>query len=359
MTHLKHKLNSFLKHKIMISNFLILLILSLSFSSCDKDKNDNDDFNHNKDIAIKIAKWQGDKKSVLTLQFDDSTPGQAQLGIPALISRNIVGTWYVNPGRYAYESNLNTWENIAPAGGQELANHTMNHDGASSYDEIVYEVGEASKIIWQIRGDENFGSLIAFNRGGGTSWNEEDLAKVLEEYKNIDRQSYLGIPIKALSVSSGSDADDMFEIIPKYINDSNIIRIHFHGIAKENGDPPMDYGNAAVWINEFNTFLDKLVEKKDELWFGGYIEVYKYIKEKENATVLIQKNSDSKYTVRLTSNTDPKFFNEELTIVASILGNWESCEVSYNGETKTYNVQNGNIIFDAKPNKGDIKIILK
>jgi len=358
MKHLKYLLNLVINNKKMISNLLILLILSISVSSCKKN-NDNDDFNPNTNIAIKIAKWQGNKKSVLTLQFDDSTPGQAQLGVPALISRNIVGTWYVNPGREGFTINLNTWENIAPAGKQELANHTMHHSGASTYDEIVSEVGDASKVIWRIRGDEDFGSLIAFNRGGGTSWNETDLANVLDEYKNIDRQTNLGITVKAYSVPSGSDANDMFKIIPMFINDSNIIRVHFHGIASENGSPPMDFGNAAVWINEFNIFLDKLVDIKDELWFGGYIEVYKYIKEKNAATVLIQQDSDSEYTVRLTSDTDEKFFDVELTVIASILGDWETCEVSYNGEVKTYNVSNGNVAFDAKPNKGDIKLILK
>ena len=148
-------------------------------------------------------------------------------------------------------------------------------------------------------------------------------------------------------------------IIPDAIRDSIVGHLNFHGISAENGNPPMDYGNAAVWINEFEALLDKLVAVKDDIWIGGYIEVYKYIKEKETAKVLIQKDSDSEYTVRLTSGTDPKYYNEELTVVASILGDWNTCEVSYNGETKTYSVSKGNVTFDAKPNKGDIKLVLK
>ena len=348
------KLN--IKQKLIIYSFIFL---SISLSSCKKDKNENDNFNPNTDIAIKIAKWQGDKKAAISLQFDDSTPGQAQLGVPALISRNITGTWYVNPGRDGFTSNLNTWENIAPAGGQELANHTMNHTGANSYSEVVTEVGDASKIIWQIRGDADFGSLIAFNRGGGTSWNESDLETVLEEYKNIDRQTNLGIRRLVHSIPSGSNANEMFTIIPEVIEDSINGRLNFHGIAANNGNPPMDYGNAAVWIVEFEALLDKLLAVEDEIWIGGYIEVYKYIKEKETAIVLIQQDSDSEYTVRLTSDTDVKYFDEELTVVASILGNWQTCEVSYNGKTKTYPVSKGNVTFDAIPNKGDIKLVLK
>jgi len=343
----------------MIYRILFLTIIGVLFLSLSCKKKKDDDFNSNTDIAIKIAKWQGNKKAALSLQFDDSTPGQAQLGVPALISRGLTGTWYLNPGREGFITNKDTWENIAPAGNQELANHTMNHDGASSYSEIVYEVGDASKIIWNIRGDNDFGSFIAFNRGGGTSWNESDLEKVLAEYKNIDRQTNLGIRRLAHSIPSGSDADEMFTIIPKIIADSINGRLNFHGIAANNGNPPMDWGNAAVWIVEFEKLLDKLVAVEDEIWIGGYIEIYKYIKEKEKATVLIQKNSDSEYKVRLTSNTDEKYFDEELTVVASIHGNWKTCEVAYNNETKTYQVSKGNVIFDAKPNKGDISLKLK
>jgi len=337
----------------MIIKFLFPIIISMLFSSsCKKNKKEDDNFNPNTDIAIKIAKWQGNKKAAVSLQFDDSTPGQAQLGVPALISRGITGTWYVNPGRDAFIANKNVWENIAPAGNQELANHTMHHHGANSYNDIVSEVGDAAKIIWKIRGDKDFGSFIAFNKGGGTSWNENDLESVLYEYKNIDRQTNLGIRRLAHSIPSGSNANTMFTIIPRVIEDSINGRLNFHGIAAENGNPPMDWGNAAVWIVEFEKLLDKLVAVRDEIWIGGYIEIYKYIKEKEKATVQIQKNTESDYTVRLTSDTDPLYFDEELTVVAAILGDWETCEVSYNGESKTYKVKNGNVTFDAKPNKG-------
>ncbi|MBN1250612.1 MAG: polysaccharide deacetylase family protein [Bacteroidales bacterium] len=305
---------------------------------------------------MKIAKWQGNKKAAILLQFDDSTPGQAQLGVPALNSRNFVGTWYVNPGRDAFISNINTWENIAPEGGQELANHTMTHTGANTYEEVVYEVGEASKIIWKIRGDENFGSLIAFNRGGGTTWDEEDLANVLDEYYNIDRLSYIGIRLIALSVPAGSNANEMYEIIPLAIQDSIIGSLHFHGISAEDGDPPMDWGNAGVWIYEFEKLLDKLEDIKNDIWICGYIQVYKYIKEKDSATIAIEQNSENKYTVALTSETDPKYFNEELTIVASIPGIWKSCTVTQNNKTENYSLSNGILIFNALPNKGDIVI---
>lgn len=336
---------------------MYLLIAFIILISCDK-KEEEVPLPYSEG-TVRLAKWKDDKKAVVTLQFDDSTPGQATLGVPALNKRRIIGTWYVNPGGTSFNKYLDYWENIAPSGNQELANHTMTHTGASTYDEVVYEVGEASKIIWRIRKQENFASLIAFNRGGGTSWNETDLANVLEEYKNIDRQSYVGIPVKALSVPSGSDANKMFELIPQYMNDSIIIRIHFHGIAAENGSPPMDWGNAAVWIKEFETFLDKLVAVKDDVWVGGYIAVYKYIKELQTATVSIAQYSDDRYSIELTSEMDTKYYNEPLTVLVYLPQEWKSCLISHNGSEKEYAIQDGVLMFDAIPNMGKISLTRK
>ncbi len=338
-----------------IQIYFVLVLFMVS--SCKSEKKDIP-YPYTEGTA-RIAKWKDDKKAVVTLEFDDSTPGQATLGVPALNARKMVGTWYVNPGRDEYISNINIWENIAPAGGQELANHTMTHTGATTMDQVVYEVGEASKRIWQIRGQAIYGSLIAFNRGGGTTWNEADLAKVLSDYDNIDRQAYIGVPVSALTVVAGSDANAMYVYIPNAIADSTIARIHFHGISAINANPPMDSGNAAVWINEFNAFLDKLDNIKSEIWIAGFIQLYKYIKEQQTATLTIAQFSEELFKITLQSSMDTKYYDEPLTIVAYLPVSWTNCLVSYDGTEKTIPVNNGVAMFDARPNKGDISLLKK
>ncbi|MCP4178437.1 MAG: polysaccharide deacetylase family protein [bacterium] len=339
------------------ANVYIVITLLLIISCSKKEDKVEVPLPHT-DATVKIAKWKGNKKAALTLQFDDSTPGQATLGIPALNSRNITGTWYVNPGRFEFNDNIDIWENDAPEGGQELANHTMNHSGANSYEETVSEVGEASKVIWRIRNEQDYGSLIAFNRGGGTTWNEDDLAGVLADFKNIDRQSYLGIKVLAKSILPRSNAAQMYEIIPQVLKDSIIGRVHFHGIAAEDGNPPMDYGNGAVWIKDFEEFLDQLVTIKNEIWIGGYIAVYKYIKERETAALNIVQYNSGRYAVNLTSDTD-QYYNEPLTVVANLPVDWKNCTVKHNGSESNYSIEKGLLIFDAVPNKGEISITEK
>ncbi|MFN8258830.1 MAG: polysaccharide deacetylase family protein [Bacteroidales bacterium] len=330
----------------------------LMISACEKEEIKIPE-NKNEYIegAVWIAKWKNDKKAVVMLEFDDSTPGQATLGVPALNSRNMKGTWYVNPGREEFQSNINTWENIAPAGGQELANHTMTHTGASTYEEVVYEVGDAAKKIWEIRGEEMYGSLMAFNRGGGTSWNEEDLAKVLVDFYNIDRESKIGVPVTALTVLPGSNAETMYSIVPQAVADGNIARLHFHGITATNGNPPKDYGNGAVLINELESFLDNLNSKKDEIWIGGFIQVYKYIMEKKASTISLFKGSETQYTIELQTELDVKYYNEPLTVIACLPLDWTSCKISYNGNQKNCEIKDGFLIFEVEPDAGSISVV--
>lgn len=307
------------------------------------------------DATVSICKWKDNKKAAITLQFDDATPGQATLGVQALIERDITGTWYINPGRDIYKQYRDNWQMAADMG-QELANHTMTHTGASTYEETLYEVGDASKEIWDLRGEEHYSSLIAFNRGGGTSWNEEDLDTILKTFKNIDRQSNVGIKVLAKSVLPGSSADDMYEILPQVINDSIIGRVHFHGIAAENGDPPYDFGNGAVWIEEFENFLDRLVLLKNEAWIGGYIEVYKYIKEREVTTVKILEYESGSFSLKVNTSLDKNYYDESLTLLVNLPVDWNNCEVEQSGKKNIYSINENLLMFNVIPDGSDIWI---
>ncbi len=337
-----------------MKNLAIWFLILFSFSLKGKTIQ-NADYEPN----VIIAKWKGNKKAALNLQFDDSTPGQATLGIHALNKRNIIGTWYVNPGREEFNKYLHFWEDTATAGGQELANHTMTHSGASNHKQIEYEVGEASRIIWHIRKQKEFESLIAFCTGGGTSWDQEDLKQVLTQFHNIDRISNAGVKVDAKTILPGSSSDDMYETIPKIIQDGIWGRLHFHGITNIKGNPPKDFGNGAVMIDEFEKFLDKLLQDTDKLWIAGYIQVYKYIKERETAEISMIQIDDRIFQINLKSNMDGKYYDEPLTVLANVPISWNNCIISINDKKKSIKIVNGIAMFDLLPNPGDVLLIKK
>ncbi|NNF99357.1 MAG: hypothetical protein HKM93_08265 [Desulfobacteraceae bacterium] len=304
---------------------------------------------------VEIATWQGDKEAALTLQFDDSTPGQATLAIPALSNRNLVGTFYVNPGRESYIAHENVWEVTAPAYGQELANHSMNHIGAATDEEVLYEVGEPSRIIWDARGHEDFGSLIAFVRGGGTSWPEEWLQTVLAEYKNIPRQSNGGSHIYAHTVPKNSAANTIYEVvIPHILTHKCWGMYNFHGISAVDGG--LDWGVGAMYFGEFEFFLDDLVtlSNSGQIWVGGYTQVYKYLREKATASVSVVYATTEEICLTLTSDMDPVLYDEPLTLITTVPDNWAECQATQAAVTERCTVLDGVAKIDAVPGKGNI-----
>jgi hypothetical protein len=343
------------KFHIKIRYIMMYFFIALLVTVACKEKNDIGPIPYTEGTAF-IAKWKDNKKAALTINFDDSSPGQATLAIPAMNEKGIKGTFYINPGTTTYASYKDYWEVLAPANGHELANHTMTHTGASTYEETMYEVGEASRIIWGIRGHEECGSLIAFNRGGGTTWNEGYLAQALTEFCNFDRQETIGESYKALSVVAGSSASEMYRIVPDILADSLLGRCHFHGIAANDGDPPMDAGYAGVWIEEFKSFLNLLTNIEDQLWIPTFGDAFKYVKERHNSTLTVNKPDDNTLTLTLDCSLDKKYFDMPLTIILYVPESWTSCTVDYNGSRKSYPVTNGYVMFDAKPNYGQITL---
>jgi hypothetical protein len=349
-SQMKNKAKTNKWHKYLNISVVILIITMLS---CTKKIEDFNPIPYSEGTAI-LCKWKDNKKAALTFNFDDSSNGQATLAVPALNEREMKGTFYVNPGNYDYGRNKSIWEVTVPASGHELANHTMHHAGASTYDETLYEVGEVSRIIWAIRGDAECGSLIAFNRGGGTNWNEEWLAAALTQFCNYDRMEPMGESFDSQSVEAGSTADQMYVLVDQIIQDGRLGRFHFHGIAAENGNPPNDGGLSGVWINEFKALLDKVKNVSDQIWQPTFSEAYKYAKERNNTTFLFNKKDENSYTMSLDCTLDKKYYNQELSIIVCVPKSWSNCNLTYNGSTKNYEVKNGFVVLEIKPGYGPI-----
>ncbi len=323
--------------------FLVLLVIVLFPMQCNA-------------ASVTIEKWKGGKQAALLMYFFDSTPGQAELAIPLLNNLGLVGTFFVNPGSDSYENHKSIWEidSQMPNGCQELANHTMNHHGANNHDEAVYEIAEPSRIIWQARGHEEKGSFIAFNKGGGTSWSgigDEELENILSEYKNIEyTNTYIGEPMVGTQILPGSDSVLILRNKQQALDEGKILMLSFHGIAQEDGNPPYDHGNGAVYIEDFREAMNILKEEENLFWSGGYTQVYKYIQERKNTDVQLIKQTSSEYIVTLNCPLDRKFFNEPLTLAVSGLpDNWDTIQVIQNYKALSFHIKENILYFDAVP----------
>jgi len=217
-----------------------------------------------------VMQFRDGKRGAVSLRFDDSMLSQADLAIPHLDERGLVGTFFVNPDLDRYTARRKVWEVVCPRAGHELANHTMHHLGAKTYEEAEYEIGECSRHIWSLYPERS--KLLPFARGGGTTWEITD-----EQMRELTTKHFLFRHRSTRSVCNDPDHEyynsedlDIRQHAQRAIDERVWVELMFHGIGGE-------------WIScseeTFVGLLDFLVENKDRLWVATIGDAWKYEQE--------------------------------------------------------------------------------
>lgn len=321
-----------------------------------------------------ITHWKYDRAAVLTINFDDSTPGQAQVGVPAMIERGFTGTWFVNPGNLAYMDNQDTWDTLAPANFQELANHSMHHSGASTYAEAEQEIGDAAAVIRAAYPPER-SPMMAFNKGGDTTWDISDA-----EYQQLLEQFYCEERLYSSGITPATPGQTIYTELKAYmqaeIPADNWTKIHFHGLC----DPAdlencvcdtlgqtsncREFGmsqvnNGAISATEFVHFLDQLVADPyfaEQVWVAGFIGAYKYQQAREVSQAVVAETNETQLSLCLTSDLDPALYDEALTVSTQVPDSWSGCEVSQAGVDGDCRLVGTTALFEVRIDAGVITL---
>jgi hypothetical protein len=360
-------------------------------------------------VDIEVARWAGNRSGAMIIRFDDSTPGHALCGLNALAQRNLTGTWYVNPGREAFNSTVtkpgssetivlsDRWDSASSLG-QELGNHTMHHTYESDPSTWRSEVEDASDVIWRIRHGlplKKNGSLIAFNNSSSVAWpwlpSEE--VSILSDMSNIERQAYMGPKYHTManptfSVPVGSSADAMYCGYPSFSVNSNgecinssgdivssgvnraidygvVYQAAFHGILSTDSDNCTDYtnsgttdsGNGGVQFSELESFLDKVAMVTDKIWVAGAIELYKYTQEAQRSNIRVHQTCSDRVYFDLTSPLGP-LYDVPLTLIVSVPDDWTACSAQQGERQLPCAIgQTGKVLLDIVPNSGKVALI--
>jgi hypothetical protein len=288
-----------------------------------------------------VARWKYNTRGAFTMSFDDSMETHASIAMPAVIVHGLVGTWFINPGTNRHQKNRRLWEVDGPKNGQEYANHTWIHRGARSYQEADFQIGECARYIWKLRGPEA-SKLLAFSRGGATRWEISNLQmqELMEKYHCMRRSSEM-----SARTDLGVDGDRLVSKAREAINEGSWVAIHFHGIGGE-------------WLSidtkSFIQLIDYLSDNKDEVWSAGWSAAYQYIEERDNAVVDVLYQSYSRIRIRVTTDLDTELYAEPLSIITEVPTGWSAVGVAQDGRSKTYYANNGKLLYEAIPDRGDI-----
>ncbi|MDA3800055.1 MAG: polysaccharide deacetylase family protein [Kiritimatiellae bacterium] len=298
-----------------------------------------------------VAKWKDDKACAFILMFDDSLNSHVKNVLPELQKRGFTGSFYTTPGGSQYNSNRQSWETKIPEAGFELANHTFTHKGGTSKAEVVEEITSSNEVIHKNTPNLPWPRLVSFCKPGGLKKEKWPIAKdelntLLEQNNLIIRPSFSGRGAQ-IAFKTG---DQMLAHVDKAVNNGSMECIIFHGVGGEWISCP---------VNEFITLLDGLKERQDKVWVTQHMAAYKYATERDAASTKVVKNSSNQIALQLTSNVDPKLYDQSLTLKTAVPSTWKKGIVKQGDNVTEVDVQNGHVLYDALPGDEIITITMK
>lgn len=298
--------------------------------------------------ATHVANWKDDRRAPFVLMFDDSMPSQVKTVLPELKKRNLVGTFYINPGSGHYESLSEAWVKDFPAAGMVLANHTFTHKGARDLAHCEEEItlcNDALNAIATSAGGKA-STLISFGRPGVPqgAWNvtDEQLEILLAKHHLVRRPNILFAQIHL------KDAAAMIARAEKALELGKSDAVAFHGVGGE---------WLSIDVPAFLTLLDFIESKRDQLWVTDPISIHKYEIERATAKVEVVESGPTQVRLQLRSQADSATYDAPLTLVTQVPTEWKSVVVTQGSHTANIASSQGTVTYDAWP--GAEPIVLK
>lgn len=309
-----------------------------------------------------IANWKGNKTAAFLLMFSDSVPSHYQIVVPELIKRNLIATFYVNPGGNKWNNSKdptpkNQWENVIPKTGMVYGNHTMTHNGVKDLENAEYEIGDCTKIILKLCYPDGKPHLVSWNMPGLAKgkWNitKDELKTLLDKYNLIEKPAF---DAKHGAFFGVKTTAEMLALADKAIAEKGMEYLIIHGVERraDEGDPKWSWQDYwALNKDIFREVLDGIAKRKEagDLWVTDHISEYKYKMERDNKPVLqVQKASNQQIQLKLTGTLDPALYDMPLTVTTQVPATWTAAVVTQGTSSATVPVVKGVIQYDALPN---------
>jgi hypothetical protein len=314
--------------------------------------------------APRISRWFQNYDGAVSLRFDDNLESHRTEAIPLLNRYGFRAVFMVSPGTQRYRSDREFWEQQVPAMGHRLGNHTMNHHGGRDIADAEYEIGEAAQIIRRAYPRES--EVLVFASGGGGKqwggrlWEQADPAyhQIVKTYHLIDLYDGKFMSFRG---DSSSSLEKLCMIVDQAVDQKAHRAFHFHGIGKPT---LLDRLKALVRgidlttsEENFSGLLRCLTKRRERLWVAPLIDILKYEKEAQNASVTVSRPTPQGYTLLLTVQTDPNLYDHKLTMVLPVTqGRTIKRIIQDNEERDAYQRIAGEVLVDVKPVNSAIQV---
>lgn len=330
-------------HTDMLGYFLILLILPcLLVSPLHAQAKPGD---------TTIATWQDNHSAAFMLMFDDSWPSHFQVAIPALVQRNMIGGFYINPGKGEYKAHKDKWETELWKTGMVYGNHTMTHKGVKDLDDARKEIGDCTQaILDMVPGKKP--RLISWAKPGvgQGKWNitKEELDTILAENNLVVRPPFKDHG----AVYHLKKIEQYTKLVDDAIQKGEAGYVIIHGLERR---APMITKWQDFWpMNQdlYNELLDYMASKRDagQLWITDHISAHQYETQRTTAKVKVQSSSDTQITLQFACDADPQFYDLPMTLNTQVPASWEKVTIKQGDTESQVTIKDGIATYHALPN---------
>lgn len=309
------------------------------------------------DSPYQVGTWSGFRTAAISHTFDDQCSNQFSVALPMFNSFGYKMTFYPVPGWGG-----TPWSTLQTAAsqGHEVSSHTVNHKNLSGLDDAnqIYELSQSQIIINSyIPGNQCLTIAYPYCAIGKQS--------LIDDYYIAGRTCTSSTPNPATpsniyliqSVFLGNQGLNTLSAITAYDDAAAASGgwgvFTTHGIDSDGGYSPI----SSTILNQSLQYLDA---RRNIFWQETFLNVVKYIKERNDVSVSEISNTGDTITVSVTDTLSDTIYNYPITIRRPLPAGWGSANVTQNGSPVASSIvlvdYVAYVMFDAVPDGGNVVI---
>jgi peptidoglycan/xylan/chitin deacetylase (PgdA/CDA1 family) len=339
--------------------FIFFLSIFISIVSCTTTKNTTPQ-SDKKITPItdkwEIATWKNFSKSAITHTWDDNTAKQLTTAMPIYDEFNLKMTFFVanifNPNWIGFKK--------ASENGHEIASHTLTHTSFATQTpaEISKELSGSQNNINEKLGNKN---CLTMAYPFCVSENSNLTEKFFIAARICDGKIVPKVPVDFMKISSfifgkespNKTAAHFNAIADQAVSENGWAVYLFHGIDNDGGYSPIESA-------ELRNHLQYLDANKEKFWVATFVNVTKYIKERQAAIIQPSVSKKNLIAANLTDNLDNAIYNYPVTLKKEIPISWNKITVKQKNTPIDFKIITVSAkkyaVINAIPNAGEIQI---
>lgn len=306
--------------------------------------------------GYQIADWYLFKTSAVTYTFDDNSAKQFTVAQPLFDKYGYKVTFFV------ITSKITNWTNCINAGnsGHEIASHTIHHKKMSDM-ELTEQEKELKGSQESIRSEitSSYCQTLAYPNCALSDRNTT--AKYYIAARSCAGKIVPQTPAdfyRISSISTGAYSDSYVQTARQFNEKVNAARdskgwcvFLTHCIDDEKGYSPTE--SVAIAGH-----LEYMRENENSFWIAPFVEVVKYIRERNAVSVQERTIDGDSYLMTVTDTLPDEIYNVPVTIRREMPFKWENAALSRNGVSIPHTLSTiagkRYFTFNVIPDKGDL-----